>query len=113
MRRRGELIERSFAHNLETGGMRRTHLRMHDNILKRVLVHVAAFNLGIVMRSLFNVGKPRVLQGRAALAACIQAAFDELCAWLITSLSPDVPPLPPRTRLDRPTCGPLAPALAA
>jgi transposase len=50
LRRRGELIERSFAHCYETGGMRRTHLRGRRNILKRLLVHVAGFNLGLVMR---------------------------------------------------------------
>lgn len=63
LRRRGELIERSFAHVLETGGMRRTHLRGHINILKRMLVHVGGFNLGLVMRKLHGVGKPRRLQG--------------------------------------------------
>ncbi len=112
MRRRGELIERSFAHNLETGGMRRTHLRKHNNILKRVLVHVAAFNLGIVMRALFKVGKPRALQGRAALAACVQTVIAELCAWLITLLWPEVSPLPPRAWLDRPLWAWPKPALA-
>jgi hypothetical protein len=40
MRRRGEYIERSFAHLYDTGGMRRTHLRKHRNILKRLLIHV-------------------------------------------------------------------------
>ena len=65
MRQRGELIERSFAHCYETGGMRRTHLRKHPNILKRLLIHVAGFNLGLVMRQRFGVGKPRVLQGAA------------------------------------------------
>jgi hypothetical protein len=35
LRRRGELIERSFAHCYETGGMRRCHLRGRQNILKR------------------------------------------------------------------------------
>jgi transposase len=66
MRQRGELIERSFAHGYETGGMRRTHLREHPNILKRLLIHLAGFNLGLVMRRRFGVGKPRVLQGSAA-----------------------------------------------
>ena len=37
LRRRGELLERPFAHLYETGGMRRTHLRGHENILKRLL----------------------------------------------------------------------------
>src|SRR5208283_742613 len=63
MKMRGELIERSFAHNYETGAMRRTHLRHHDNIAKRLLVHVGAFNLGLVMRRLIGMGKPRRLQG--------------------------------------------------
>jgi transposase len=63
MRKRGELIERSFAHTYETGGMRRTHLRHHNNIAKRLLVHVGAFNLGLVMRRLIGIGKPRRLQG--------------------------------------------------
>jgi transposase len=63
LKKRGELIERSFAHVLETGGMRRTHLRGHINILKRMLVHVGGFNLGLVMRRLLGVGKPRRLQG--------------------------------------------------
>jgi transposase len=66
MRKRGELIERSFAHNYETGAMRRTHLRHHDNIAKRLLVHVGGFNLGLVMRKLTGIGKPRRLQGHFA-----------------------------------------------
>ena len=45
MRRRGEVIERTFAHAFETGGMRRIHLRHHENIAKRLLVHIAGFNL--------------------------------------------------------------------
>jgi hypothetical protein len=57
------LIERSFAHGYETGGMRRTHLRHHDNILKRLLVHTAGLNLALVMRKLHGIGKPRRLQG--------------------------------------------------
>ena len=63
MRKRGELIERSFAHGYETGGMRRTHLRHHDNIAKRLLVHMGGFNLSLVMRKLTGIGKPRGLQG--------------------------------------------------
>jgi transposase len=67
MRKRGELIERSFAHGYETGGMRRTHLRHHANILKRQLVHLGGFNLGLVMRKLIGLGKPRRLQGLFSL----------------------------------------------
>ena len=64
MRRRGERVERSFAHVYDTGGMRRTHLRGHPNILKRLLIHVSGFNLGLIMRQLIGVGTPRGLQGR-------------------------------------------------
>jgi len=64
LRRRGELLERPFAHLYETGGLRRTHVRGHENVLKRLLVHASAFNLGLLMRRLFGIGTPRALQGR-------------------------------------------------
>ena len=80
MRRRGEVIERSFAHCYETGGMRRTHLRGHGNILKRLLVHVAGFNLGLAMRSLFGIGKPRRAQD--GLAAGVFDLIAGFMAWL-------------------------------
>jgi transposase len=73
MRRRGERIERSFAHLYDTGGMRRTYLRGHTNILKRLLIHASGFNLGLVMRHLIGLGTPRGLQGR--LATVLAAVF--------------------------------------
>jgi transposase len=75
MRRRGELLERPNAHLYDTGGMRRTHLRKHTNILKRLLVHASACNLGLWMRTLTGVGTPRGLQGRLAAALAIGIAF--------------------------------------
>jgi transposase len=70
-RQRSELVERSFAHVCETGGARRTWLRGLEKINKRYLIQTAARNLGVLMRRLFGIGKPRVLQGglRAVLAA--------------------------------------------
>lgn len=59
LRRRGELLERPFAHCYETGGMRRTHLRGHGNILKRLVVHVAGCNLALLMRRICGTGTPR------------------------------------------------------
>src|SRR5215204_3170583 len=67
MRQRGERIERSFAHLYDTGGMRRTHLRGHTNILKRLLIHAGGFNLGLLIRSILGLGTPRGLQGRVAV----------------------------------------------
>jgi len=66
LRRRGEFVERSFAHCYETGGTRRCTLRGRDNIRKRQLVHVGAFNLGLVLRSMLGAGTPRELKNRAA-----------------------------------------------
>lgn len=63
MRRRGELIERPFAHGLETGGMRRVHLRGRDNILKRLLIHMSGVNLSLLLRTRYAMGTPRSLQG--------------------------------------------------
>jgi len=63
LRKRGELIERTFAHCYDTGGMRRTHLRKHNNILKRLLIQVAGANLGLLLRNLYGLGTPRGLQG--------------------------------------------------
>ncbi|MDR3727286.1 MAG: transposase [Terracidiphilus sp.] len=65
LKRRGELVERRFAHCYETGGMRRCHLRGRENILKRQLAHVSAFNLSLVMRQLQGAGTPRELKSRA------------------------------------------------
>jgi transposase len=66
LRQRGELVERSFAHMYESGGMRRTHLRFHNNIIKRLLIHAGAFNLSLIMRKLTGCGTPRGFQGRIA-----------------------------------------------
>jgi transposase len=74
-RRRSERLERPNAHLYETGGMRRTHLRGHANILKRLFVHIGGFNLGLLMRTLIGVGTPRGLQGRLAAAVAMIVAL--------------------------------------
>jgi transposase len=79
LRKRGELLERAFTHYLDAGGMRRMHLRGHPNILKRLVVHVAGFNLGLVMRKLVGRGTPRAL---AAALRCLFAWLAEACEVL-------------------------------
>ena len=59
LRARAERVERSFAHCLDRGGMRRLWLRGLENIEKRYIIHVSGFNLGILMRALFGVGTPK------------------------------------------------------
>jgi transposase len=66
MRKRAEIVERSFAHNLERGGMRRTWLRGRENVHKRYLIHVAGHNLGILMRLLIGAGTPKEAAVRRA-----------------------------------------------
>ena len=70
-RKRGEKLERVNAHLYETGRMRRVHLRGHNNILKRLLIHTCALNLGLLMRTMCGIGTPRSLQGRSAAASRI------------------------------------------
>jgi hypothetical protein len=43
--------------------MRRVHLRGRENILKRLVVHSGAANLGLLMRKLFGKGTPRGFAG--------------------------------------------------
>src|SRR6266850_2549444 len=114
MRRRGQYVERSFAHVYDTGGLRRTYLRGHQNILKRLIVHAGAFNLGLLMRHVIGRGTPRGLQGRrrprfmvwltvsmllvelrARLVSCIASTSRELC------LATGSPPSPSPQRAHR------------
>ena len=97
LRKRGELIERSFAHCYDTGGMRRTHLRGHQNILKRLLIHVGAFNLSLIFRNLWGSGTPRELRSR-------RSSFVFLLLWLLDrSATPALRPSSSfsSSRLDR------------
>ncbi len=72
LRQRGEKLERWNQHLYDRGGMRRVHLRGRENILKRLVVHSGAANLGLLMRKLFGKGTPRGLAG--ALPGMISAA---------------------------------------
>jgi hypothetical protein len=98
MRKRGEIVERSFAHVLERGGMRRTWLRGRENVHKRYLVHVAGYNLGVLMRALFGAGTPReaanirfaflvINQAADTIAFVIFAASDADTAALIVAVT--------------------------
>ena len=102
LRQRGELLERPNAHLYETGRLRRVHLRGHPNILKRLLLHVCGFNLGLLRRQLTGLGTPRSLQGRAA------TVFDALIGLLrefwrrVMPSGALEPPDPPNTSGGRP-----------
>src|SRR6516225_8626588 len=85
LRRRGLMLERPFAHCYETGRMRRVHLRGRENILKRLLIHIAGFNLSLVLRLTTGKGTPRGLQDLEvayifALIALMNQIWQELHA---------------------------------
>jgi transposase len=82
MRKRAEIVERSFAHTLERGGMRRTWLRGRENVHKRYMIHVAGHNLGILMRHLIGAGTPKqaAARGRALLFVVYR---EEILAMLL------------------------------
>jgi transposase len=88
MRRRAEIVERSFAHNLDRGGMRRTWLRDRENVHKRYLVHGAGHNLGILMRLLIGAGTPREAAART-LAYLFFLSTPEALAIILVAASRD------------------------
>jgi transposase len=73
---RAELVERGFALTLDRGGMRRAWLRGRENLKKRHLVHVAGYNLGLVMRLLVGAGTPREFVAGAAAHLLAVATAD-------------------------------------
>ena len=83
---RSEMTERSFAHMYETGGMRRVHLRGRDNILKRALIQAVAFNLALMIRTNYGMGKPRSLGTGFDPLLALQIVFATLyAAWTADS----------------------------
>lgn len=73
---RAERVERGFALILDRGGMRRAWLRGREKVQKRYLIHVAGYNLGLIMHLLTGAGTPRELRARAS-------------AWLGVLMTPD------------------------
>src|SRR5580765_5428704 len=88
MRRRSEIVERSFAHNLDRGGMRRTWLRGRENVHKRYLVHVAGHNLGILMRLLIGAGTPREAAARG-IAYLLFVYTEDAVAFILIAAACD------------------------
>ena len=60
---RSERCERSFAHVCETGGGRRSWLRGVVNVSKAYVLKCAAFNLGLLLRKIWGLSKPRTVAG--------------------------------------------------
>ena len=83
-KKRSELVERSFAHICETGGARRSWLRGIEKVNKRYKMVAAARNLGLMMRKLFGIGKPRCLQGGFSFAQLLHVVRTVMRTVLLT-----------------------------
>ena len=106
MRRRGELIERSFAHLYDTGSMRRVHLRGKDNIAKRALIHAAAFNLSLILRQMLRVGTARQAADMLAALGFVFLRFTQAGNTAILSLGPPWPLARTLRKKNRRRCSP-------
>ena len=85
-KRRAEIVERSFAHNLDRGGMRRTWLRGRENVHKRYLLHVAGHNLSLLMRQRIGAGTPReAVAADMAVFSCLLRPLEPF--WSLRSSS--------------------------
>jgi transposase len=89
---RAEKVERSFALTLDRGGLRRTWLRGRENVQKRYFVHVAGYNLGLVMRQLIGAGTPKELAARGA--ALLSLLHPDVGLLLVLILPPGAAPEP-------------------
>jgi transposase len=83
-RLRAELVERGFALTLDRGGMRRAWLRGRENLKKRYLVHVAGYNLGLIMRLLVGAGTPREFVARVSAHLLVFATADGAALVILT-----------------------------
>lgn len=77
---RSERCERTFAHVCETGGARRAWVRGTEEVAKLYRLRCAAYNLGLLLRKVFGLIKPRSMAGG-------WAAFSRLFAILATVAS--------------------------
>jgi transposase len=82
-RLRSEKSERSFAHVCETGGGRRSWLRGLVNVTKTHVLRCAAFNLGLLLRKVFGLGKPRSGAAPLSLLLRLWHALEQLVAAIL------------------------------
>jgi hypothetical protein len=79
---RSERCERSFAHVCETGGGRRSWVRGLVNVSKMHVLRCAAFNLGLLLRKVFGLAKPRSARAWFDLLLDLWTVRIHLAHWL-------------------------------
>ena len=88
-RLRTEIVERSFQHILDRGGMRRVWLRGLENVQKRYLIHVAGYNLGLLMRKLIGYGTPKGAAQGLGIAISINFGLISVFIFIFQSSNED------------------------
>tara|TARA_Y100000815_G_scaffold254282_1_gene260220 strand:- start:55 stop:1347 length:1293 start_codon:yes stop_codon:yes gene_type:complete len=96
LRQRGEKLERPFAHQFETGAMRRLRVRGLDEVKKKLLLQAAACNLALLLRTKHGAGTPR------GLAEAVKRLCEEILALLGALQAPAGPGNAPIGQLDPP-----------
>ena len=100
--KRGEMLERPFAH-LWTGRMRRLYVRGKINVQKKLLLQAAACNLALVLRQLLGAGTPRGLKTASPSCFCL------FCGSLPQEWPTPKPQRPYLATVEFTACSPLAP----
>lgn len=106
LRKRGQYIERSFAHVLDAGGMRRTTLRGLENLNKRHQIAAACYNLSQLLRRIYGAGTPKQWMARfgqflRTLCLLLNPPLLGLFARLLTISRLLTSPLQPRLELPK------------
>ena len=96
LRQRGEKLERPFAHQFETGAMRRLRVRGLDEVKKKLLLQAAACNLALLLRTKHGAGTPR------GLAEAVKRLCEDILALLGALQAPAGPGNAPIGQLDPP-----------
>jgi transposase len=78
---RSERCERTFAHVCETGGGRRSWLRGQTNASKVHTLKCAAYNLGLLLRKIWGLSKPR-----SAKAVSAALFLGLLVPWILAAV---------------------------
>ena len=84
LRRRGEYVERAFAHVLDQGGWRRATLKGCENLSKRYLMGALSFNLSLLLRSLFGIGTAKQWLAAPRRAVFVLISSFETCKERLT-----------------------------
>ncbi len=102
LRKRGMHLERSFAHLLDAGGVRRTTLRGLENLNKRFKVAAAIYNLSQLMRKLWGIGTPKQsAAGAKSLAWILNGLLAVWCSRFADRMERWVAPLKRRGQQSR------------